>query len=330
MPEKEESKKEGLGKYILINELRQKYTDVFDEPGSESAVSDMLYLEGIHFSLVYFPLQHLGYKAVLDSIADIYCRNLVPDSISVRIGVSTRFKRDDIENIIEGMSVACKRYSLKISSLDISSSLTGLALAIASHGGKAGGLIYEKPTETDLICVTGDLGAAFLGLQLLERERQVFESTGGAQPRLEGFEYVIGRQLKPELNTGLLGELKKEGVGTGIMRVIRDGLASELIHISGEAGLGCRIYHDRLPIARDTAAAGKELGFEPLIAALNGGDDFEFLFTVPVNQHEKIEKMEGVSIIGHLVPQDQGNSLVLQDGSLAELKAQGWEENDDS
>ncbi|MGM0666589.1 MAG: thiamine-phosphate kinase [Bacteroidota bacterium] len=330
MPEKEESKKQGLGKFILINELRNKYADIFDDPGSESSVSDILYLEGIHFSLVYFPLQHLGYKAVVDSIADIYCRSLIPAELSISIGVSTRFKREDIENIIEGISIACKRYDLKISSLDISSSLTGLALSIASQGKKANGFRHETAKETDLICVTGDLGAAFLGLQLLERERKVFESTGGAQPRLEGFEYVIGRQLKPELNTGLLDQLKKEGLGTGAMRVIRDGLASELIHISGETGMGCRIYHDRLPIARDTAAAGKELGFEPLIAALNGGDDFEFLFTVPVNQHAKIEKTEGLSIIGHLVSQDQGNSLVLQDGSLAELKAQGWEESDES
>jgi len=330
MPEKEESKKEGLGKYILINELREKYADVFYDPGTKSAVSDKLYLEGIHFSLVYFPLQHLGYKTVVDSIADIYCRNLIPAELSISIGVSTRFKREDIENLIEGMSLACKRYGPRISSLDISSSLTGLSISIASHGKENKGHGHEATHETDIICVTGDLGAAFLGLQLLERERKVFESTGGAQPKLEGFEYVIGRQLKPELNTGLLDRLRKDGMRTGTMRVIRDGLASELIHISGETGMGCRIYHDRLPIAHDTAAAGKELGFEPLIAALNGGDDFEFLFTVPVDQHAKIEKTEGLSIIGHLVSQDQGNSLVLQDGSLAELKAQGWEESDES
>ena len=147
---------------------------------------------------------------------------------------------------------------------------------------------------------------------------------------LEGFEYVIGRQLKPELKINSLYQLKKDDIHPGIIRTLRDGLASELIHISRETGTGCRVYHDKLPIAPDTAAAGRELGFEPLIAALNGGDDFEFVFTVPVNEHERLDKQEGISIIGHLVPQDEGNSLVLQDGSLAELKAQGWEDSPDT
>ncbi len=324
MPDKEQPMEQGFGKYTLINELKNKYPELFDEDDSVSVISGILYLEGIHFSLIYFPLQHLGYKSVINSIADIYCRGQLPVNISVSIGASARFKKEDIGSILEGMSVACKKYGVKISSLDISSSLTGLAISIASSGRKPGGFKNDKPEETDLICVTGDLGAAFLGLQLLERERKVFEDTGGAQPKLEGFEYVIGRQLKPDLKINILEELKNAEVSTGIVRTIRDGLASEIIHISKETGMGCRIYHDRLPIDRATITAGKELGFEPVIAALNGGDDFEFIFTAPVNEHEKIEKTEGISIIGHLVSTSEGNSLVLQDGSLAELKAQGW------
>ncbi len=324
MSEKEQTGKQGFGKYILINDLRKKYKKVFKDDGSGNVVSNILYLEGIHFNLIYFPLQHLGYKAVINSIADLYCRNILPDNISVNMGVSARFKKEDIETIIQGISLACERYSINISSLDISSSLTGLAISIASYGKAKGKLKKEKHEETDLICVTGDLGAAFLGLQLLERERKVFEDTGGAQPRLEGFEYVIGRQLKPELRTELLDPAIEENIAKGVMRVVRDGLASELIHISRETGLGCKVYTDRLPIAPDTYSAGKELGFEPVIAVLNGGDDFEFIFTCPVKEHVKIEKMKGVHIIGHLVKQAEGNNLVMPDGSLTELKAQGW------
>jgi len=324
MPETEHSGERGFGKYILINELREKYKKIFNDNGSGYVVSNILYLEGIHFNLIYFPLQHLGYKAVINSIADLYCRNILPENISVSLGVSARFKKEDIETIIQGISLACERYSINISALDISSSLTGLAISIASYGKAKGRLKKEKPEETDLICVTGDLGAAFLGLQLLERERKVFEDTGGAQPRLEGFEYVIGRQLKPELRTVLIDQLIEENITSGAMRVVRDGLASELIHISRETSLGCRVYNDRLPIAPDTYSAGRELGFEPVIAALNGGDDFEFIFTAPLNEHVKIEKTKGLNIIGHLVKKGDGNNLVLPDGSLTELKAQGW------
>ncbi len=324
MPDKKHPKEKGFGKYILINDLREKYKKIFIDSGSGNVVSNMLYLEGIHFNLMYFPLQHLGYKSVINSIADLYCRNIVPENISVNLGVSARFKKEDIDTIIHGISLACERYSISISALDLDSSLTGLAISIASYGKYKGSLKEEKPEETDLICLTGDLGAAFLGLQLLERERKVFEDTGGAQPRLEGFEYVIGRQLKPDLRTELLDQLIEENITRGVMRVVRDGLASELIHISRETGLGCRVYNDRLPIAPDTYSAGRELGFEPTIAALNGGDDFEFVFTAPVSEHVKIEKTKGLNIIGHLVKQEEGYKLVLPDGSLTELKAQGW------
>jgi len=327
MPDKEQTAEQSFGKYTLINEIKNKYPELFNKDESDNVVSGILYLEGIHFSLIYFPLQHLGYKSVVNSIADLYCNGLLPQKITVNIGVSIRFKKEDIGSILEGMSIACRRYDLKISSLDISSSLTGLAISIASSGKKTEGYIHAKPEETDLICVTGDLGAAFLGVQLLERERKLFEDTDGAQPKLEGFEYVIGRQLKPDLKVNILEKLKEVHVCIGMMRTIRDGLASEIIHISEETGKGCRIYHDRLPIDHDTVTAGSELGFEPVIAALNGGEDFEFVFTAPVNEHEKIEATEGISIIGHLVSPREGNSLVLQDGSLAELKAPGWEGN---
>ncbi|MEA1886067.1 MAG: thiamine-phosphate kinase [Bacteroidota bacterium] len=325
MSEKEQSGEQGFGKFALIDSLRKKFKAFFDDSLSSNNITNTLYLEGIHFNLMYFPLKHLGYKSVINSISDLYCRGKKPQAVSVNMGVSVRFKKEDIEEIIEGVCLACDRHSLKISSLDVSSSLTGLSISIASWGKEAEAFERKVPEATDLICVTGDLGAAYLGLQLLERERKVFEETGGAQPKLEGFEYVIGRQLKPELKTVQLDELAKNDIKPGIIRTVRDGLASELLHISKTVGLGCRIYHDKIPIDKDSASAGKELGFEPLIAALNGGDDFEFVFTCPVKEHEKLEKIEGISIIGHLVPREEGNSLVLQDGSLAEMKAQGWE-----
>ena len=326
MPEKDKSGEQGFGKYILIKEIQNKHKSLFDINVSENYVSGILYLEGIHFNLMYFPLKHLGYKAVVNSIADLYCRGQLPESIMVQMGVSVRFKKEDIESLVEGISLACERYSLKISTLDISSSLTGLTLGISAFGTTGDLSKRVVPESTDLVCVTGDLGAAYMGLQLLERERRVFEE-GGTQPKLKGFEYVIGRQLKPELKTSLLDKVRNNEIPLGLIRTVRDGLASELLHISSTTGLGCRIYHDKLPVDRDTASAGRELGFEPLIAALNGGDDFEFVFTVPVKEHEKIEGIEGINIIGHLVPQEEGNSLVLPDGSLAELKAQGWGED---
>ncbi|MFP4488957.1 MAG: thiamine-phosphate kinase [Bacteroidales bacterium] len=330
MSEENRADEQGFGKFALIDQVHNKFRAFFDNNESSNNITNTLYLEGIHFNLMYFPLKHLGYKAVINSISDLYCRGMQPQAVSVNMGLSVRFKKEDIEEIIEGVCLACDRYALKISSLDIDSSLTGLAISIASSGKEAEFFERKTPEATDLICVTGDLGAAYLGLQLLERERKVFEETGGAQPKLEGFEYVIGRQLKPELRTAEIEELGKAGIEPGIIRTVRDGLASELLHISKTAALGCRVYHDKLPVAGETAAAGRELEFEPFVAALNGGDDFEYVFTCPVREHEKLEKTEGISIIGHLVPREEGNSLVLQDGSLAELRAQGWEGSPDT
>ncbi len=325
MAEEKKSGEKGFGKYILINELKDKYSNAFSGEESEPKVSNILYLEGIHFNLMYFPVKHLGYKSVINAIADLYARGLKPENLYVNIGLGARFKKKDIELLIEGISLACKKYSISIAELDISTSLTGLAISIASYGRKEKEIKRSQPAATDLLCVTGDLGAAYLGLQILERETKVFEQTGGAQPELKGFEYVIGRQLKPELKYDLLDKVRDAGIKTGIIRTVRDGLASEILHIANDTGLGCRIYHDKLSIDRETEAASKELGFETIISALNGGDDFEYVITVPVKQHELIEKIEGISIIGHHVPKEEGNSLALQDGSLAELKAQGWE-----
>ncbi len=329
MEDKEKQEEQGFGKYILIEKIKEKFSKTFmDDSSSENVMlSTSVMLEGIHFSMTYFPLKHLGYKSVISSIAGIYSKGGRPETIEINLGVSTRYTIEDIETIIEGADIACQNYELKISGLNIDSSLTGLTMAVTASGTKDPGLSSDtEPTETDLVCVSGDLGAAFMGLQLLERERKVFEETGGSQPQLEGKEYVIGRQLKPEIDRDILTKITEAGLKPTSIRVLKEGLASDLIALSRRYQLGCRLYHDKIPYVQETTDAGKEFGMEPLIAALSGGDDFEFMFTFPVTDFEKIEKLEALSIAGHLTPENEAFTLALQDNSLAELKAQGWEE----
>ncbi len=329
MADKEKQEEKGFGKYILIEKIQKKFPKTFisSDDSDKILVSTSVLLEGIHFSMTYFPLKHLGYKAVISSIAGIYNKGGKPETVDINLGISSRYKVEDIETIIEGVDIACQNYNLKISGLNIDSSLTGLTLAVTSNGSEYPEIISgSEPTETDLVCVSGDLGAAYMGLQLLERERKVFEETGGSQPQLEGREYVIGRQLKPEIDIDIIGKISEAGLKPSSVRILKEGLASDLMGLSKRHQLGCRLYHNKIPYTQETADAGNEFGMEPLIAALSGGDDFEFMFTFPVSDFEKIEKIEDLSIVGHLTPQNEAFTLALQDNSLAELKAQGWEE----
>jgi thiamine-monophosphate kinase len=329
MAENEEKQEQEFGKYILIEKLKEKFPKTFmTEVESENIlVSTSVLLEGIHFSMTYFPLKHLGYKSVVSAISGIYSKGGKPEAVSVNMGVSSRYKVEDIESIIEGIDIACQNYELKISGLNIDSSLTGLTISITSTGSPDPALNTDiQPAETDLVCVTGDLGAAFMGLQLLERERKVFEETGGSQPLLEGKEYVIGRQLKPEIDTDIISKIKKAELLPSSVRVLKEGLASDLIGLAYRHGHGCRVYHEKIPFTQETADAGSEFNIEPLIGALSGGDDFEFMFTFPVADFDKLKEIEELIIVGHLCTANEGYTLALQDNSLAELKAQGWEE----
>ncbi len=329
MADKDKKQEQAFGKYILIENLKKKFSDnmVSADKADNIIVSTSILLEGIHFSMVYFPLKHLGYKAVISSLAGIYTKNGKPENLIINLGIGARHRVEDIEEIFEGVDFACKNYNLKIAEINIDSSLTGLTIAVTTTGDYDTTLkSTTTPTPTDLLCVTGDLGSAYMGLQLLERERKVFEETKGAQPRLEGFEYVIGRQLKPEIDIDLFNKIKETGVIPTSVSVLKDGLASDLISLSKRYDLGCRIYHDKVPYVQETANAGNEFGIDPLISALNGGDDYEILFSVNVNDFEKIKEIEKISVIGHFTPAEEGYSLSLQDNSLAELKAQGWEE----
>ena len=328
MPEKEKSQQGGSGKFILVDNLRKKFSGITGPDGQNDIpiTNTSLLLEGIHFNLVYFPLAHLGYKAVISSISGIYSKGGVPSIISVNLGISTRFKVEDIETIFQGVDYACRNYSLKLSDISVESSLTGLTLAVTASGSRVGESKHiSMPSSNDLVCVTGKLGASYMGLHILERERKVFEESGGAQPRLEGYEYVIGQQLKPDLPVAVLEKIRNSGVDLTSLTVSKEGLSSDLVGLSKKYSLGCRIYLEKIPISAEAAMVADELGIEPVISALNGGDDYQFLFTVPITGNDAISAIEGVAVIGHITPEGDGCNLVLHDGSLTEILAPGWE-----
>lgn len=322
---------EGSGKYVVIEKLKKKFSGILasSENAGGTLASTSLLLEGIHFNLVYFPLAHLGYKAVVSSISGLYSKGARPENVSVNLGISTRHRIEDIETIFQGVEFACRKYTLRLSDIHVDSSLTGLTIAVTSSGGQM--LPYNvnsKPAENDLICVTGSLGAAYMGLHILERERKVFEETGGSQPQLAGYEAVIGKQLKPDLPVSALEEIVGNISGITSINVLREGLSSELIGICLNNSTGCRIYFEKVPVSVETRKVADEFGIEPIISALNGGDDYQFIFTAPLSEKEKIDHVAGVTIIGHITGKEEGCNLVLHDGSLAELKAPGWEGED--
>lgn len=325
MQEKKDDKNKGAGKFLIAEKLMKKYGA--GRPGDTGCISSTaLLLEGIHFSLVYFPLSHLGYKAAISAIAGVYSGGGTPEQLTVSLGIGTRHKIDDIEMITEGLALACKNHSLKINGISLETSLTGLTIAVTSTG-RPGSYADRAaaPSGTDLLCVTGDLGGAWAGLHILERERKVFEESGGAQPQLDRYSYIIEKQLKPEFPAALISSLAGQGITPTSITVTSEGLASDTITLCRNAGVGCIVYADRLPVAAETKDAAGEMNLEPVIGALNGGDDFELLFTIPVTQHSLIENMEGVTVIGHITPSGEGCNLSLGDGSLTRLMAPGWE-----
>ena len=291
----------------------------------EVLVTTDLMMEGIHFDLTYFPLKHLGYKAVVANISDIYAMNGTPKQITVSLALSRKFCIEDVEELYAGMKLACQQYGVDIVGGDTSSSLTGLAISITAIGTAPKGTVVRRngAKETDLICVTGNLGAAYMGLQLLEREKIATEGKD-IQPDFQGKEYILERQLKPEARKEVLEKLREENVRPTAMIDISDGLSSELMHICKQSGVGCRIYEERIPIDYQTAIMAEELNMNVITCALNGGEDFELLFTVPIADHEKVAAMKDIRVIGHIVSDSMGLALITRDGAEMELKAQGW------
>ena len=291
----------------------------------EVLITTDLFMEGVHFDLTYFPLKHLGYKVVVANISDIYAMNGTPKQITVSLGISRKFCIEDIEELYSGIRLACEQYGVDIVGGDTTSSLTGLAISITATGTAAKGTAVRRSTakETDLICVTGNLGAAYMGLQLLEREK-IATAGEDMQPDFAGKEYILERQLKPEARKEVIEKLRSENIKPTAMMDISDGLASELMHICKQSGVGCRIYEERIPIDYQTAVMAEELNLNVITCALGGGEDYELLFTVPIADHEKVAAMKDVRVIGHIVSDTMGLALITRDGVEMQLKAQGW------
>ena len=300
---------------------------VLDYKDKRVLVTTDLLLEGIHFDLTYTPLKHLGYKAAVVNFSDIYAMNGQPKQITVSLGVSKRFSVEDLEEIYAGIYLACEKYGVDLVGGDTSASLTGLTISITCIGeGEEGKIVYRNGAKAnDLICVTGDLGSAYMGLQLLEREKTVFSGhSENIQPDFEGKKYILQRQLKPEARKDIITALREKGIIPTAMMDISDGLSSELIHICSQSNTGCRIYEDKIPIHYEAAVMAEELNMNLVTAALNGGEDYELLFTVSLDDYDKIVLLEGVAIIGHITTPELGLNLVGREGEEIGLKAQGW------
>jgi len=340
-----------IGEFGLIDRLTQdlkpqntstKYgigddCAVLSYPDKEVLITTDLLMEGVHFDLTYIDLQHLGYKAAMVNISDVFAMNGTPRQITVSLALSKRFSVEDIEQLYSGIRLACEKWNVDIVGGDTTSSYTGLAISITCIGEAAKeDIVYRNGAhDTDLICVSGDLGAAYMGLQLLEREKTVYyqmldeaKKSGKPlpdfQPDFSGKEYLLQRQLQSEARGDIIQKLREAGIHPTAMMDISDGLSSELMHICKQSGVGCRIFEKNIPIDYQTAVMAEEMNMNVTTCALNGGEDYELLFTVPIGDHEKIEQLDDVKLIGHITDQKFGHILVSRDGQEFELRAQGW------
>ena len=285
-----------------------------------------LLLEGIHFNLEYVPLKHLGYKAAVVNFSDIYAMNATPTQITVSLGISKRFSVEDLEELYSGIRLACERYNVDLVGGDTSASMTGLTISITCLGTTAAkDIVYRNGAKVnDLICVTGNLGTAYMGLQLLERERIVMQANENATPAFEGREYLLERQLKPEARRDIIEKLHEAGIKPTAMMDISDGLSSELMHICTQSNVGCAVYEDKLPIDYQAAALAEEMNLNIVTCALNGGEDYELLFTCSLDDYEKLIPLDDVYLIGHITKPEYGINLIGRNGEEISLKAQGW------
>ncbi|MEG0950009.1 MAG: thiamine-phosphate kinase [Bacteroidales bacterium] len=327
-----------LGEFGLIKHLTENFPlrnpsslkgvgddgAVLDYTDKKVVVSTDLLLEGIHFDLTYVPLKHLGYKAVVVNLSDIYAMNALPKQITVSLGISKRFSVEDLDELYAGIRLACDVYGVDLVGGDTSASMTGLTISVTAIGETTQPVYRNGAKENDLICVSGDLGAAYMGLQLLEREKKLFESGSESKQQFAGKEYILERQLKPEARKDIINALGQLNIVPTAMMDISDGLSSELMHICTQSNAGCRIYEEKIPIDYQTAVQAEEFNMSLLTAAMNGGEDYELLFTVPLGKHDLIESMPGVRIIGHITQPSLGCAMITRDGAEIGLKAQGW------
>jgi thiamine-monophosphate kinase len=331
---------EQLGEFGLINHLTknikisQKSTlkgvgddaAVIDFKGKKVLVSTDMLLEGIHFDLAYTPLKHLGYKSIQVNLSDIYAMNGMASQVTVSIGISSKFPLEAVEELYEGIYLACEKYDVDLIGGDTSSSKQGLVISVTSIGyADEKDIVYRNGAEEgDLICVSGDLGGAYLGLQLLEREKLIYLENPNIQPDLEGKDYIVERQLKPEARKDIIELLKDIEVKPTAMIDVSDGLASEILHICKQSNKGCNLYEDKIPLDPMTFDTAREFNLDPTVCALSGGEDYELLFTVKQADYDKIKFKMDITIIGYITEPSAGCNLITKAGNSHPLKAQGW------
>jgi thiamine-monophosphate kinase len=338
--EKQQTNISELGEFGLIDRLTKdiqlKNKSTIKGVGDDAAIleygekqivasSDLL-TEGIHFNLMYVPLKHLGYKAVIVNLSDVCAMNAVPKHIVVNIAVSGKFSVEAVEELYSGIHLACEKYDVDLVGGDTTSSLTGLTISITVLGEveKENVVLRSGAKPNDLLCVTGDLGGAYMGLQLLERENEVFKVNPNMQPQMAGYDYILQRQLRPEARVDIVSAFQKLGIKPTSMIDISDGLSSEIHHLCKNSGLGCNLYEEKVPLDFQTKKMAEELNINPLIAALNGGEDYELLFTLSLADYDKIKNDPDFTIIGHMTEAAEGVNLITTGGSAIPLKAQGW------
>jgi thiamine-monophosphate kinase len=337
MPRQEIS---SLGEFGLIDRISKRFEKsvpstvygigddaaVIDAGNEYLLVSTDMLIEGPHFNLQYVPLKHLGYKAVAVNVSDIAAMNGRPEQITISLGISNRFSLEAVDELYEGIKAACKSYNVDLVGGDTTSSPAGLVINITVLGRVAKDKIaYRNGAKTgDIICVTGDVGAAYMGLQVLEREREVFLSNPDMQPDIEKYEYIVGRQLKPEARMDIIYDLLEYNVVPTSMIDVSDGIASELFHIGSQSGVGVKIFEDKVPIASETYDTAVEMNMDPITSALNGGEDYELLFTITPPDFEKLKNHPDIHFIGHTHNDPKQNQLITKAGNVFTLKAQGW------
>ena len=331
---------ENLGEFGLIDHLTKNFeiqkastvlsigddAAVIDHFGKQTVVTTDMLLEGVHFDLMYTPLKHLGYKSVVVNLSDIYAMNATPTQITIAIGFSNRFSVEALEEFYEGVQIACEKYGVDLIGGDTCSSQKGLMISVTAIGEVAPDKFIKRSTAEsgDLICVSGDLGAAFLGLTLMEREKKIFLENPQVQPNLENEDYIVGRLLKPDARKDIIELLEQMEVKPTAMMDISDGLSSEVLHLCKQSELGCRIYEDKIPLHEATKAAAFKFGLDATVCALNGGEDYELIFTMKQSDYDKITLQEEISVIGYMCDKEEGTKLITKGGNTHNITAQGW------
>lgn len=300
---------------------------VIDNSEQMTVVSKDLLVEGVHFDMVYTPLKHLGYKAIVVNLSDIFAMNAIPKQVFIGMAVSTRYTLEALEELYSGMLLACEKYKVDLAGGDTTASQSGLILSVTAVGkGKKDQLVYRSGAQpNDILCVTGNLGAAYCGLLVLQREKQAFKANPDMQPVIDNYAYVLERQLKPEARWDIIELLAKTGVKPNAMIDISDGLASEILHICKESKVGATIYEEKIPVDRHMAQTAHEFNIDPATCALSGGEDYELLFTVNQQDYEKVKDLPGITPVGYITAAEKGSNLITTSGQLVKLTAQGWD-----